>query len=124
MLYPTLFSPIRIGSLQLPNRILMGSMHLGYEGKPDSAERMAEFYAARARGKAALIITGGCAINDESIGGGSFSCIYKPEDVETLRVVTTRVHEDGGRIGLQLFHAGRYATREWLSGMHPVAPSA
>jgi 2,4-dienoyl-CoA reductase (NADPH2) len=124
MLYPTLFSPIRIGSLHLPNRVLMGSMHLGYEGKEDSAERMAEFYAARARGKAALIITGGCAINEEAIGGGSFSCIYKKEDVDTLSAVTTRVHEDGGRIGLQLFHAGRYATREWLSGLQPVAPSA
>jgi 2,4-dienoyl-CoA reductase (NADPH2) len=124
MLYPTLFSPIRIGTLQLPNRILMGSMHLGYEGQSDSAGRMAEFYAARARGKAALMITGGCANNEEAIGGGNFSCIYKPEDVQTLSFITKRVHEENGRIGLQLFHAGRYATREWLSGIQPVAPSA
>jgi 2,4-dienoyl-CoA reductase (NADPH2) len=124
MLYPNLFSPISIGALRLPNRILMGSMHLGYEGKEDSAERMAEFYAARARGRASLIITGGCAINEEAIGGGSFSCIYKPDDVRTLRFITRRVHEDGGRIGLQLFHAGRYATREWLFGLQPVGPSA
>jgi 2,4-dienoyl-CoA reductase (NADPH2) len=102
----------------------MGSMHLGYEGKEDSAERMAEFYAARARGQTALIITGGCAINEEAIGGGSFSCIYKEDDVRTLSSITRRVHEDGGRIGLQLFHAGRYATREWLFGLQPVAPSA
>ncbi len=124
MLYPNLFLPIAIGTLQLPNRILMGSMHLGYEGQEDSAERIAEFYAARARGGAALIITGGCAINEEAIGGGSFSCIYKPNDLRTLSFITQRVHEDGGRIGLQLFHAGRYATREWLSGLQPVAPSA
>ncbi len=124
MFYPNLFTPIAIGTLQLPNRVLMGSMHLGYEGKEDSAERMAEFYAARARGQAALIITGGCAINEEAIGGGSFSCIYKPDDVRTLSFITRRVHEDGGKIGLQLFHAGRYATREWLSGLQPVGPSA
>ena len=124
MHYPTLFSPILIGTLKLPNRVLMGSMHLGYEGKTDSAERMAEFYAARAKGKAALIITGGCAINAEAIGGGSFSCIYNPEDLQTLSHVSRRVHEEGGRIGLQLFHAGRYASREWLGGLQPVAPSA
>ncbi len=124
MPYPTLFSPISIGSLKLRNRIMMGSMHLGYEGKPDSAERMAEFYAARARGGTALIITGGCAINAEAIGGGSFSCIYNAEDLQTLSRVTDRVHQEGGKIGLQLFHAGRYAGREWLSGLQPVAPSA
>jgi 2,4-dienoyl-CoA reductase (NADPH2) len=124
MVHPTLFSPIKIGTLQLSNRIVMGSMHLGYEGQADSAERMAEFYARRALGKVALIITGGCAINQEAIGGGSFSCIYKPEDLETLRVITRRVHEEGGKIGLQLFHAGRYASREWLGGLQPVGPSA
>lgn len=124
MFYPNLFAPVNIGPMLLPNRIVMGSMHLGYEGHPDSAERMAEFYAARARGRAALIITGGCAINPEAIGGGSFSCIYSPEDLRTLSYITKRVHEEGGRIGLQLFHAGRYAAREWLSGLQPVAPSA
>ncbi len=124
MRYPHLFSPGRIGALELPNRILMGSMHLGYEGRPGGTEQMAEFYAARARGGAALIITGGCAINEEAIGGANFSCIYKPEDITALQYVTKRTHEEGGRIGLQLFHAGRYATKEWLSGLQPVAPSA
>jgi 2,4-dienoyl-CoA reductase (NADPH2) len=102
----------------------MGSMHLGYEGVEGGAERMAEFYAARARGGVALIITGGCAINDEAVGGDNFMRSYKPEDVATLQTITTRVHEEGGRIGLQLFHAGRYATREWLGGLTPVSASA
>lgn len=110
--------------MELPNRILMGSMHLGYEGKPDSAERIAEFYAARARGGAGLIITGGCAINEEAIGGADFFCCFKQEDRDTLAHLTTRVHQEGGRIGLQLFHAGRYATKEWLSGGQPVSASA
>lgn len=123
MQFPHLFAPGRIGTLHLPNRILMGSMHLGYEGVAGGTERMAEFYAARARGGAALIITGGCAINEEAIGGAQFSCIYRPEDVEALSVVVNRVHQANGRIGLQLFHAGRYATREWLFGLQPVAPS-
>src|SRR3990172_4296917 len=124
MSYPNLFSPEVLGSLHLPNRIIMGSMHLGYEGVTGAAERTAEFYAARARGGAALIITGGCAINDEALGGANFSCVYKPEDLETLRFIAKRIHEEGGRIGLQLFHAGRYATKEWLFGLQPVAPSA
>lgn len=85
---------------------------------------MADFYAARALGGAALIITGGCAINSESIGGAQFSCIFRDEDVEALRLVAAAVHEAGGRIGLQLFHAGRYAMREWLFGVQSVAPSA
>lgn len=110
--------------MELSNRIIMGSMHLGYEGQPDSAERMAEFYAARARGGAALIITGGCAINEEAIGGADFFCSFKPEDRQTLTHLANSVHQEGGRIGLQLFHAGRYATKEWLSGGQPVAPSA
>ncbi len=125
MFYPYLFSPISIGSMLLPNRVLMGSMHLGYEGRSDAAERMAEFYAARARGGAALIITGGCAINEEAIGGGNFSCIYKAGDLSTLALITRRVHQAGGKIGLQLFHAGRYASKEWLAAdVQPVAPSA
>lgn len=98
-------------------------MHLGYEGVAGGTERMAEFYAARARGGAALMITGGCAINDEAIGGAQFSCIYRPQDVDALSIVVNRVHQENGRIGLQLFHAGRYATREWLFGLQPVAPS-
>jgi 2,4-dienoyl-CoA reductase (NADPH2) len=124
MEFPNLFAPGRIGTLHLPNRILMGSMHLGYEGVEGGTERMAEFYAARARGGASLIITGGCAINEEAIGGAQFSCIYRPQDVDALSEVVNRVHQENGRIGLQLFHAGRYATREWLFGLQPVAPSA
>ena len=123
MPYPNLLSPGRIGGLDLPNRILMGSMHLGYEGVPGGTDRMAEFYAARARGGTALIITGGCAVNAEAIGGAQFSCIYRDEDAQALRSVAKAVHDAGSRIGLQLFHAGRYATREWLSGLQPVAPS-
>lgn len=110
--------------MELPNRILMGSMHLGYEGQPDSAERIAEFYAARARGGTGLIITGGCAINEEAIGGANFFCCFKQEDRQTLTRLARRVHQEGGRIGLQLFHAGRYATKEWLSGGQPVSSSA
>ena len=121
--FPHLFTPGKIGTLELPNRILMGSMHLGYEGVPGGTTRMAEFYAARARGGASLIITGGCAINEEAIGGAQFSCIFRPADLEALAFVVKRVHQDDGKIGLQLFHAGRYATREWLSGLQPVAPS-
>src|SRR6185312_17181474 len=124
MQFPHLFAPGRIGTLHLPNRILMGSMHLGYEGVAGGTERMAEFYAARARGGVALIITGGCAINEEAIGGAQFSCIFRTEDVDALSVVVNRVHQADGRIGLQLFHAGRYATREWLFGLQPVAQSA
>jgi 2,4-dienoyl-CoA reductase (NADPH2) len=119
--YPHLARPGRIGSLELPHRILMGAMHLGWEGDPAQAPRLAAFYAARAAGGAALITTGGVAVNREGSGWG-YARADRLEDHGTLRRVVEAVHAHGGRVAMQLFHHGRYGRSE-ETGCTPVAPS-
>jgi 2,4-dienoyl-CoA reductase (NADPH2) len=106
--YPHLLAPLDLGFTVLPNRVLMGSMHTGLEETGDW-NRVAEFYAARARGGVALMVTGGMAPNAE---GGVFpgaAGLFTPQDVANHRIVTGRVHDAGGRIAMQILHAGRYA---------------
>ena len=106
--YPHLFTPLELGHVVLPNRVLMGSMHTGLEETGDW-NRVAEFYAERARGGVALMVTGGMAPNRE---GGVFpgaAGLFSPEDIANHRIVTDRVRDAGGRIAMQILHAGRYA---------------
>ena len=106
--YPHLLAPLDLGHVTLPNRVLMGSMHTGLEETGDW-NRVAEFYATRARGGVALMVTGGMAPNRE---GGVFpgaAGLYTAQDIANHRVVTGRVHDAGGRIAMQILHAGRYA---------------
>jgi 2,4-dienoyl-CoA reductase (NADPH2) len=112
--------PGAIGTLRLGNRIIMGSMHLGIEA--DGAA-LAAFYAERARGGAGLIVTGGSSINRAGAGGQNYSFINDPASAPPLRQAAEAVHAAGGRIALQLFHAGRYAFYASF-GLQPVAPSA
>ncbi|MGA8473439.1 MAG: FAD-dependent oxidoreductase [Candidatus Cybelea sp.] len=112
--------PGSIGVLRLRNRIIMGSMHLGIEAD-DAA--LAAFYADRARGGAGLIVTGGSAVNRTGAGGRNYSFVNDPESARALRYAAAAVHDAGGRIALQLFHAGRYAFFASF-GLQPVAPSA
>ena len=122
--FPHLRRPGRIGPLRLPHRILMGSMHLGLEGPGADAGTLGRFYAERARGGAALIISGGIAVAPEGVGeGGGYFLFGRDPDEAVLRAVTEAVHRAGGRIAAQLFHAGRYA-RSAETGLQPVAPSA
>ena len=117
--YPHLLAPLDLGFCTLPNRVLMGSMHTGLEEAPNGYARMAEFYAERARGGVALIVTGGISPNAAGNTWSSCQKFQTPEEAEHHREVTDAVHTAGGRIVLQLLHAGRYAR-------HPdgVAPSA
>ena len=106
--YPHLFRPLDLGHVTLPNRVLMGSMHTGLEEIGDF-DRVAAFYGARARGGVGLIVTGGMSPNRE---GGVFAGaagLFKPEDIANHVRVTDRVHDEGGRIAMQILHAGRYA---------------
>ena len=116
--YPNLFRPLALPGVELPNRILMGSMHTGLEARPDGMPRLAAFYAERARGGAALIVTGGFAPNDAGELGPHRAQMSTKEDAERHKVVPSAVHAAGGRIALQILHSGRY-------GFHPaiVAPS-
>ena len=106
--YPHLLAPLDLGFVTLPNRVLMGSMHTGLEETGDW-NRVAEFYAARARGGVGLMVTGGMAPNRE---GGVFpgaAGLFTSADIANHRGVTARVHDAGGRIAMQILHAGRYA---------------
>ncbi len=117
--YPHLLAPLDLGFTTLRNRTLMGSMHTGLEEKPDGFERMAAYFAERARGGVGLMVTGGIGPNAE---GGVYSGAAKlttPEEAEKHRIVTAAVHEAGGKICLQILHAGRYAYSP-----KQVAPSA
>jgi 2,4-dienoyl-CoA reductase (NADPH2) len=109
-----------IGTLALANRIVMGSMHLGIE---HDGERLAAFYAERARGGAGLIVTGGSCVNRAGAGGRNYSFINEAASSAPLRQAVEAVHAAGGRIALQLFHAGRYAYLGSFE-IQPVAPSA
>ncbi|MFD4687856.1 FAD-dependent oxidoreductase, partial [Streptomyces sp. NPDC058461] len=116
--YPHLLSPLDLGFTTLPNRVLMGSMHVGLEEAENGFARMAAFYAARARGGVGLIVTGGIAPNDEGRPWAGGARLTTEEEAAEHRVVTDAVHREGGRIAMQLLHFGRYA-------YHPdlVAPS-
>ena len=106
--YPHLLAPLDLGHVVLKNRVLMGSMHTGLEETGDW-NRVAEFYATRARGGVGLMVTGGMAPNRE---GGVFpgaAGLYTSQDIANHRIVTDRVHDAGGRIAMQILHAGRYA---------------
>ncbi|WP_147802827.1 FAD-dependent oxidoreductase [Alkalicoccus halolimnae] len=119
-----LFEPLSIGTLKLRSRVMMGSMHVGLEGMDRGEERLTEFYRRRAQHDVGLIVTGGAAVNPEGNGGGEdFMTIYKEEDVTRWKPLTKAVHDEGGAIALQLFHAGRYAYKA-MTGLDPVAPSA
>ncbi len=119
MRYPHLFEPLELGFTTLPNRILMGSMHTQLEWRAGGLERLAAFYAERARGGAALIVTGGFSPNDAGNLGPHRAQFSTRDDCERHRVIPRAVHEAGGRIVLQLLHSGRYGFHE-----RTVAPSA
>ena len=117
--YPHLLQPLDLGFTTLKNRVLMGSMHVGLEEVPNGFERMAAFYAERARGGVALMVTGGIAPNEAGRpmkGGAKLST-----EAEALqhRPVTEAVHAAGGKIAMQILHFGRYSYQKNL-----VAPSA
>jgi 2,4-dienoyl-CoA reductase (NADPH2) len=117
--YPHLLAPLDLGFATLRNRVLMGSMHTGLEESRDGFAKLAVFYAKRARGGAGLIVTGGIAPNFAGRLEPNASQLSFPWQATKHRQVTDAVHDAGGKIALQILHAGRYA-------YHPlaVAPSA
>lgn len=115
----SLFAPLDLGFTQLKNRFLMGSMHTGLEEHPDGAARLAAFYAERARAGVALIVTGGIAPSPEGVVSRGASVLNDASQLPHHREVTDAVHQAGGKIALQILHAGRYSYQPAL-----VAPSA
>ncbi|MBF0323600.1 MAG: FAD-dependent oxidoreductase [Alphaproteobacteria bacterium] len=114
-----LATPIRVGHVVLPNRIIMGSMHLGCETEADAPQRLARFYGERAKGGVGLIVTGGVAPNPQGRFGADGTVLDHPSQLDHHLPITDAVHQAGGRIILQILHCGRYARHD-----DPVAPSA
>lgn len=114
--HPRLLEPLIVGSTTLRNRIVMGAMHTRLETLDQPTERIAEFYAVRARGEVGLILTNGYAPNPEGRLEEDSEVFDDSTDLGPHRVITDAVHEAGGLIALQILHAGRYAK-------HPLAVS-
>ena len=117
--YPHLNAPLDLGFTTLRNRVLMGSMHVGLEEAPRGFERMAAFYAERARGEVGLIVTGGIAPTERGRPAQGGAMLVHEDEAARHRIVTDAVHAEGGRIAMQILHFGRYAYQREL-----VAPSA
>ena len=117
--YPNLLAPLDLGFTTLANRVLMGSMHTGLEEAKDGTRRMAAFYAERARGGVGLIVTGGIAPNEVGCTSHGAGMLTSEAQIPGHRPVTEAVHAEGGKIAMQILHAGRYAYHN-----KNVAPSA
>lgn len=118
-LYPNMLAPLDLGFTTLKNRVLMGSMHTGLEEAPNGHERMAAFFAERARGGVGLIVTGGFGPNKRAATHEHTKMLWSEEDCADHQIITSAVHEAGGKICMQILHTGRYAFNE-----NPIAPSA
>ena len=108
-LYPHLLAPLDLGFTTLRNRTLMGSMHTGLEERPNGFNRQAAYFAERARGGAGLIVTGGIGPNEEGCVAHGAAKMTTPEEAAQHKVITDAVHAEGGKICMQILHAGRYA---------------
>lgn len=117
--FKALFQPLDLGFTQLKNRILMGSMHTGLEEDKQGLQRLAAFYRERVQGGVGLIVTGGIAPDRAGRLAPFSSKLTSAKEQQRHELVTQTVHEEGGKIAMQILHAGRY-------GYHPfiMAPSA
>lgn len=115
--FPRLLSPLDLGFTTLKNRVLMGSMHLGLEEEKGGFEKLAAFYAERAKGGVGLIVTGGIAPNMAGWVSPFAGRMSSSRHAKKHRVITEAVHQEGGKICMQILHSGRY-------GYHPLAVSA
>ena len=117
--YPNIFRKLDLGFIELKNRIIMGSMHTGLEEIGDW-KRISEFYASRARGQVALIITGGIGPNREGSVLPGAAMMVTDEDVKNHMISTKAVHDEGGKIVMQILHAGRYAYNDKAVAPSPI----
>jgi 2,4-dienoyl-CoA reductase (NADPH2) len=118
--YPHLFQPLHTGPVTLKNRIVMGSIHTHLESVPDGSARAAAFYAERARGGVALIITGGYSPDAAGMFAADAGALDHSSKLAEHRVVTDAAHDAGSLICLQILHAGRYAKHDGLVGASDI----
>ena len=126
MTYENLLSPIRLGDLELRNRVVMGSMHTGLEDKPWDLPKLAAYFAERARGGVGLMITGGFAVNKRGWLKPFAGEMTTRLQAARHEQITDAVHAEGGAIALQVLHAGRYAYHPFSVGASaqksPITP--
>ncbi|MGI5816745.1 MAG: FAD-dependent oxidoreductase [Armatimonadota bacterium] len=122
--YEALFSPGSIGSLNVPNRIVMAPMGTGYaDERHHVTERLVAYHVARAQGGVGLQIAEHTAVHPLGLTGERMLAVYDDEMIPGLRRLTDAVHEAGGLIALQLQHGGRQASADVI-GRRPLSPSA
>ncbi|MBN2694269.1 FAD-dependent oxidoreductase [bacterium] len=121
--YKNLLSSLQIGSIELKNRVVMGSMHTSLEEDKNGFEKLAKFYSERVKGGVALIITGGISPNEEGKGAPHFAKLTNDSEVIEHKKVTDEVHKEGGKIIMQILHTGRYAFHKKSVGATDVAAS-
>jgi len=119
---PNLFTPIQLGSLQLPNRMVMAPMTRNRAPENKPTPLTVEYY--RQRSTAGLIVTEGAQVSEQGIGYPATPGIHTSDQVAAWRRVTAAVHEAGGHIFVQLWHCGRISHPDYHGGALPVAPSA
>ena len=117
--YPHLLAPLDLGFTRLKNRVIMGSMHTGLEEAKNGFERLAAYYAERARGGVGLIVTGGISPNQQGLTFSGAAALDKADKVAQHRLVTDAVHQAGSKICMQILHTGRYSYSP-----NAIAPSA
>jgi len=118
-----LFTPINLGPLTLKNRVVMPAMHLGYTPEGEVTDQLIRFYTERAAGGVALIIIGGCPIDDVS---GMHAMVLLNDDrfIPGLTRLARAIHDHGARAATQLYQPGRYAFSAMIGGKQSIAPSA
>jgi 2,4-dienoyl-CoA reductase (NADPH2) len=120
MRFPALFTPLDLGPFKLKNRLVMGSMHTRLEETANATEKLVAYYRERAEGEIALIVTGGYSPNQEGRVDVDSAIFNHPEQIAQHRPITDAVHAAGGRIALQILHAGRYAKVPELVAPSPI----
>lgn len=123
MQFERLFQPIKIGKLEIKNRIVMPAIHLMYNMDGYANEKFNEFYWRRAQGGAGLVIVGGCRF-DEYGGSPGMMSLQTDDFISGYKEFTDGMHERGARVGVQLYHAGAYAHQIANDGREALAPSA
>lgn len=118
--YPDIFKPLDLGFTTIKNRILMGSMHTGLEEAHQGFEKMAAYFSLRAKGGVALMVTGGFAPNLEGCGADSLSKLTSIEEAQQHKIITNAVHQNGGKIAMQILHTGRYGFHDKIVSASPV----
>ncbi len=117
-----IFEPLRVKSMEIPNRVGMPSMHLHFTPNGSVTDKLVNFYRERARGGVGLIVVGGCSINDTA-GGSMLIGINDDKFIPGLKRLTSEIHRvSETKVAAQLYHAGRYAYSLFI-GKQPVAPS-